>query len=144
MARCRLSGRQRVDKAVEVLEKQLTQYPEEVDATHINILAELYMDRGSWAEAAALIQRSATILGIESGLPIDLQVCCSPLAGAQLHGHVIFPGRLCPSHGSRSQTIGVILQMWSTPWPLAIAPLLLNHKSCRCCDGDALCATTFF
>ena len=47
--------------------------PASVDQTHINILAELYMQQGEYGSVAGIIQR-AVALAPDQELPIDLQV----------------------------------------------------------------------
>ncbi|EFJ49086.1 hypothetical protein VOLCADRAFT_90359 [Volvox carteri f. nagariensis] len=61
-------------KAIAVLEAHLRDYPSHVDLTHINILAELYMERGGYVEARALIQRAVPVLCPDQALPLDLAV----------------------------------------------------------------------
>lgn len=60
-------------KAITVLEAHLRKYPLATDPTHVNILAELYMDSQQHQKAVQLIQRAAEHV-CKSGLPIDLQV----------------------------------------------------------------------
>ncbi len=45
-----------------------------MDATHINILAELFTEVGRWAEAVSLLSRVQTELFRGQPLPADLQV----------------------------------------------------------------------
>ncbi|GFR52663.1 hypothetical protein Agub_g15257, partial [Astrephomene gubernaculifera] len=61
-------------KAISVLEAHLRDHPARVDLTHINILAELYMERGGYAEARALIERAGPVLCPDQALPLDLAV----------------------------------------------------------------------
>ncbi|GLI63795.1 hypothetical protein VaNZ11_006880, partial [Volvox africanus] len=61
-------------KAIAVLEAHLRDYPTHVDLTHINILAELYMERGEYVEARALIERAGPVLCPDQILPLDLAV----------------------------------------------------------------------
>jgi hypothetical protein len=61
-------------KAMETLEAHMAQHALSTDLTHINILAELYMEAGRYAETVALIQRSEGELCPVDGLPIDLTV----------------------------------------------------------------------
>ena len=63
------------DRAVALLEAYLGQFPDEADLTHINILAELYMEAGKFASAADLIRRAEGRLCAGPGaLPVDLMV----------------------------------------------------------------------
>ena len=64
---------QKSDKAIAVLEAFLRQYPLETEPTHVNILAELYMEEKQFQKAVQLIQRSSEHV-CKTGLPIDLQV----------------------------------------------------------------------
>ena len=64
---------QDVDKAIEVLEELMSSHPGSIDYTHINILAELYMQQGQHARVAEVIQRATELLS-DQDLPIDLQV----------------------------------------------------------------------
>ncbi|KAG2491648.1 hypothetical protein HYH03_010018 [Edaphochlamys debaryana] len=61
-------------KAIQVLEAHVRDHPTAVNLTQINILAELYMDRGGYEEAHSLIQRTAPVLCGDSALPLDLAV----------------------------------------------------------------------
>lgn len=63
------------DRAMALLEAYLGQFPDEADLTHINILAELYMEAGKFASAADLIRRAEDRLCAGPGaLPVDLMV----------------------------------------------------------------------
>eukprot|EP00775_Hariotina_reticulata_P002357 gene2357-2663_t len=62
------------DKAVELLEGQLANHYDQVDLTHINMLADLYMATGHYANAVQLINRSERVMCQEEPLPIDLKV----------------------------------------------------------------------
>ena len=62
------------DRATAVLERHLREHPLAADLTHINILAELYMEHGNHQAAVDLIQRAGTHMCGATGLPIDLQV----------------------------------------------------------------------
>ena len=64
---------QDVDKATEVLEELMSIHPGSIDYTHINILAELYMQQGQHARVTEVIQRAAELMS-DQDLPIDLQV----------------------------------------------------------------------
>ncbi len=55
-----------------------------MDLTHVNILAELYMEVSDWDAAARLIDTTATDLCAEAGLPVDLQVSASQLFQTQI------------------------------------------------------------
>lgn len=57
--------------------------PASLDQTHINILAELYMQQGEYGSVAGIIQR-AVALAPDQELPIDLQVSLSALLGDSL------------------------------------------------------------
>jgi Tetratricopeptide repeat len=61
-------------KAIAVLERHMAMHPEQTDLTHVNILAELFMERGGFLKALDLIRRVAQTLCAASGLPVDLQV----------------------------------------------------------------------
>ena len=61
------------DKAIEVLEIFIRKHPLETDPTHVNILAELYIDSKQYRKAVQLIERVADQI-CKEGLPIDLQV----------------------------------------------------------------------
>ena len=60
------------DKAIEVLEVFIRNHPLETDPTHVNILAELYMDGKQYGKGMQLIERVADQI-CQDGLPIDLQ-----------------------------------------------------------------------
>ncbi|KAK9844168.1 hypothetical protein WJX81_006772 [Elliptochloris bilobata] len=63
------------ERAVGLLEAYLGQFPNAADLTHINMLAELYMEAGRFADAADLIQRAEARLCAGPGvLPVDLTV----------------------------------------------------------------------
>ena len=76
-------------RAMEALEAHVRQHALSTDLTHINILAELYMEAGRHSETLVLIQRSEGDLCAAGGLPIDLTVrACTPRAEenySQLH-----------------------------------------------------------
>lgn len=61
------------EKAIQVLEAFIRAHPLETDPTHVNILAELYMDGKHYRKAEQLISRVADQI-CKEGLPIDLQV----------------------------------------------------------------------
>ncbi|GAX74553.1 hypothetical protein CEUSTIGMA_g2003.t1 [Chlamydomonas eustigma] len=73
-------------KAMEVLEKHMQDYPDSTDLTHINILAELYMEAGHFGQTYTLIQRAEQLLlqssascgdadtPLVASLPLDLSV----------------------------------------------------------------------
>lgn len=61
------------EKAVETLEGFLRQHPLATEPTHINILAELYMEGKDYKRASQLIERASSHV-CKDGLPIDLQV----------------------------------------------------------------------
>ena len=58
----------------QALEAYLSQHPDQSDATHVNILAELYMEMGHYEQAAALIERAERVMYRASSLPMDLVV----------------------------------------------------------------------
>lgn len=70
-------------KAVELLEGHLREFPLATDLTHVNILAELHMEAGRFAEALTAIQATGKGLSDDDELPIDLQVTCSPAIEGQ-------------------------------------------------------------
>ena len=75
------------EKAAEVLEAQVRDYPDATDLTHINILAELFMDADKFEQAAGLIRAAERLPCMQGGIPIDLTVklsqfeVCSPGQG---------------------------------------------------------------
>ena len=70
---------QQPDKACQALEAHVTEFPMATKATHINILAELYMDSKEFSKAADLIERTAALTSAGGGPLIDLQVLFLPL-----------------------------------------------------------------
>lgn len=58
----------------QVMEAYLTQHPGQTDATHVNILAELYMQMGHYEQAFALIERAERVMCASTALPPDLAV----------------------------------------------------------------------
>ena len=66
------------DDAREALHSQLHTYSEAVDLTHVNILAELYMEASDWKLAVDLIQYAKHALCAQAELPVELQAsrCC--------------------------------------------------------------------
>lgn len=66
-------GLKQADKAIEILEAFLKGHPLSAEATHMNILAELYMEGKHHQKAVQLIQRASEHI-CPTGLPIDLQV----------------------------------------------------------------------
>ena len=70
------------ERATQVLEQQVQAFPEATDLTHINILAELFMDAGKHEQAASLIRQAEHLPCMQHGVPIDLRVstlvshCC--------------------------------------------------------------------
>lgn len=62
------------DDAREVLHEQVHSYPDAVDLTHVNILAELYMEALDWKLAVEVIQHAKHELCGQADLPIELQV----------------------------------------------------------------------
>ncbi|KAA6423612.1 MAG: hypothetical protein FRX49_06672 [Trebouxia sp. A1-2] len=71
------------EEAKNVLQAHLHEYPTAVDLTHINILAELYMEASEWGLAVDNIQYADAQLCGQAGLPVELQVkagvCCAHL-----------------------------------------------------------------
>ena len=62
-------------RAAACLEGHLREHPLGADLTHVNILAELYMEAGKYGAAADLIQRAEARLCAGPGaLPVDLTV----------------------------------------------------------------------
>ena len=82
------------ERAAQVLEQQVQTFPEATDLTHINILAELFMDAGQHEQAASLIRQAEHLPCMQHGVPIDLRV--SPLVVSHL-----WRSRMC-FHGERS------------------------------------------
>ena len=62
------------EKAAEVLEAQVREFPDATDLTHINILAELFMDADRYEQAADLIRGAEGLPCMQGGIPIDLTV----------------------------------------------------------------------
>ena len=62
------------EEARDVLQAHLHDYPTAVDLTHINILAELYMEASEWSLAVDNIQYAHSQLCGQAGLPVELQV----------------------------------------------------------------------
>ncbi|KAL3694342.1 hypothetical protein R1sor_007993 [Riccia sorocarpa] len=63
------------DRAIQVLERLIEEYPAESDLTAVNLLAELLMERGQFATAIAHIDHAATMNGNpDQNLPIDLSI----------------------------------------------------------------------
>lgn len=56
-----------------LLQNFVRDFPQAVDLTHVNILAELQMDAGNFAAAAATIAAAGDQLCHDTALPIDLQ-----------------------------------------------------------------------
>ena len=72
-------------RAVACLEAYLREYPLSADLTHINILAELYMEAGRYAETVDLIRRAQRELCPDGSLPVDLAVRGEPRTLGILH-----------------------------------------------------------
>lgn len=70
------------EEAKDVLQAHLHDYPTAVDLTHINILAELYMEASEWGLAVNNIQYADAQLCGQAGLPVELQVRLPLLGGA--------------------------------------------------------------
>jgi len=62
------------EKGAEVLEQQVRDFPDATDLTHINILAELFMDEGKHKQAISFIRRAEQLPCMHEGIPIDLTV----------------------------------------------------------------------
>lgn len=62
------------ERSSQVLEQQLRDFPEATDLTHINILAELYMDAGKHEQASSLLRQAEQLPCMQDGVPIDLKV----------------------------------------------------------------------
>ena len=62
------------DKAIEILEHAILRYEDRMEFTVINILADLYLQQGSYSEASGLISRAEGVLCYGQALPIDLKV----------------------------------------------------------------------
>ena len=65
-------------RAAACLEAHLREHPLGADLTHINILAELYMEGGRYAETVDLIRRAQGELCPDGSLPVDLAVRGTP------------------------------------------------------------------
>eukprot|EP00210_Caulerpa_lentillifera_P006560 g6265.t1 len=64
----------RPQKAIEALENAILRYEDQIDFSVVNVLVDLYLQQGSYSEAAALISRSEGSLRYGQTLPIDLRV----------------------------------------------------------------------
>ena len=62
------------EKAAGVLEAQVRDFADATDLTHINILAELFMDEGKHEQAINLIRHAEQLPCMRDGKPIDLTV----------------------------------------------------------------------
>ncbi len=62
------------ERSSQVLEQQVRDFPEATDLTHINILAELFMDAGRHGQASSLIRQAQQLPCMRDGVPIDLRV----------------------------------------------------------------------
>jgi hypothetical protein len=62
------------EKAVGVLEAQVRDFADATDLTHINILAELFMDEGKHEQAINLIRHAEQLPCMRDSSPIDLTV----------------------------------------------------------------------
>ncbi|KAL0053282.1 hypothetical protein WJX82_003692 [Trebouxia sp. C0006] len=71
------------EEAKNVLQAHLHDYPTAVDLTHINILAELYMEASEWGLAVDNIQYADAQLCGQAGLPVELQVKAEELLQLQ-------------------------------------------------------------
>lgn len=74
-------------RAMEALEQHVAQHGGSTDLTHVNILAELYMEAGRHGDTLALIQRAGGEQCHAEGLPIDLTVLCSRHTVHAVDGH---------------------------------------------------------
>ena len=61
-------------RAMEALEAHAAAHPAGTDLTHVNILAELYMEAGRYGDTLGLIARARGEHCHGEGLPIDLTV----------------------------------------------------------------------
>ena len=61
------------EKAIKVLEQFIGKHPLVTEPSHVNVLAELYMDAEEYGKAVQLVERAADHI-CKQGLPIDLQV----------------------------------------------------------------------
>ena len=68
------------EEAKDTLQNHMHDYPTAVDLTHINILAELYMESAECGLAVDNVQYADAQLCGPAGLPIELQVECVPVA----------------------------------------------------------------
>lgn len=66
------------EKAAQALERQVRDYPGATDLTHINILAELFMDCGRHQQAVNLIRSAEQLPCMQDGTPLDLTVSTAP------------------------------------------------------------------
>jgi tetratricopeptide (TPR) repeat protein len=65
----------KLDKAINVVASHIRTYPLASDPTHVNILAELYMEKKLHRAALNLItEETAALPGLAGALPVDLQV----------------------------------------------------------------------
>eukprot|EP00878_Enallax_costatus_P028450 GHUV01030731.1.p1 GENE.GHUV01030731.1~~GHUV01030731.1.p1 ORF type:complete len:361 (+),score=85.77 GHUV01030731.1:1476-2558(+) len=60
--------------AIELLETQLRDHYDKLDLTHINMLADLYINLGHHDNAVKLVNRTEEVFCSQGDLPIDLQV----------------------------------------------------------------------
>ena len=63
-----------------MLHEQVHRYPDAVDLTHVNILAELYMEASEWKLAVDVIQHARHALCAQNDLPVELQASEDDLA----------------------------------------------------------------
>ena len=62
------------EKACLALEKHISSFPLAAKATHVNILAELYMEGKDHQKAAELMEQTASMISTDATLPIDILV----------------------------------------------------------------------
>ncbi len=62
------------ERSLQVLERQVREFPEATNLTHINMLAELFMDAGQHEQASSLIRQAQQLPCMQDGVPIDLRV----------------------------------------------------------------------
>lgn len=62
------------ERSAQVLEQQVRDFPDATDLTHINILAELFMDAGKYEQASNLIRQAERLPCMQDGVPVDLRV----------------------------------------------------------------------
>ena len=113
------------EEAKNVLQAHLHDYPTAVDLTHINILAELYMEASEWGLAVDNIQYADAQLCGQAGLPVELQV--------KLHSLLYLTKlsvscTLCP------------MQAWTSLFPCHyMGPIHSRRAPCKYCTSNYHC-----